>query len=183
MKDQIVIQAFSSHAPQKTLTDCIGPARVRYGVRSIWMPLVVATRAKFGPNFLSLSRMRYLGICPYGVASRSCCATQRSVGERVTFTWITFRDAQFDDEESKKRTEEEVSDLQKITGPHPCSMITQEGFPALSTGSFWVKLLYILLDGPFTDPNIQLEELAPNAFCPPESIVGGHLPDQRNCLV
>ncbi len=24
MKDQIVIQAFSSHAPQKTLTDCIG---------------------------------------------------------------------------------------------------------------------------------------------------------------
>ena len=64
-------------------------------------------------------------------------ATQRSVGERVTFTWITFRDAQFDDEESKKRTEEEVSDLQKITGPHPFSMITQEGFPDLSTGSKW----------------------------------------------
>ena len=106
------------------------------------------------------------------------------IGRRARHTDVDdFPRFKFDDEESKKRTEEEVSDLQKITGPHPFSMITQEGFPALSTGSFWVKLLYILLDGPFTYPNIQLEELAPNAFCPPESIVGGHLPDQRNCLV
>ena len=56
------------------------------------MPLVVATRAKQGPNLLSLSRIRYFGACPYGVASRSCCATQASVGDRVTPTWITFRD-------------------------------------------------------------------------------------------
>ncbi len=46
------------------------------------MPLVTATRAKLGPNLLSLSRIRYLGACPYGVASRSCCAVQASVGER-----------------------------------------------------------------------------------------------------
>src|SRR5260370_24272815 len=65
---------------------------VRYGVRSTLMPLVVATRAKFEPNFLSLSRIRYLGVCPYGVASRSCCATQESVGDRVTFMWMTLRD-------------------------------------------------------------------------------------------
>jgi hypothetical protein len=45
--------------------------RVRYGVRSTLIPVVVATRAKLGPNFLSLSRMRYLGVWPYGVASRS----------------------------------------------------------------------------------------------------------------
>jgi len=55
------------------------------------MPLVTATRAKLGPNLLSLSRIRYLGACPYGVASRSCCAVQASVGERVTPTWMTFR--------------------------------------------------------------------------------------------
>ena len=92
MQNEEVIQTFSPHAPQKTFTDSICPARVRYGVRSTWMPLMVATRAKFEPNFLSLSRIRYFGVCPYGVASRSCCATQRSAGERVTFTWITFRD-------------------------------------------------------------------------------------------
>jgi hypothetical protein len=104
------------------------------------MPLVVATRAKFGPNFMSLSRMRDCGVCPYGVASRSCCATQRSVEERVTFTWITFRDAQFDDEESKERTEEEVRDLEEIAGPHHrhlCRMIAQESLPVLSMGSKW----------------------------------------------
>jgi hypothetical protein len=56
------------------------------------MALVVATRAKQDPNLLSLSRIRYFGTCPYGVASRSCCATQESVGDRVTPTWITFRD-------------------------------------------------------------------------------------------
>jgi hypothetical protein len=41
---------------------------------------------------LSLSRMRYLGVYPYGVASRSCCAVQASVGDRVTPTWMTLRD-------------------------------------------------------------------------------------------
>src|SRR6266700_3341073 len=48
--------------------------------------------ATHGPNLLSLSRVRYFGACPYGVASRRCCATQGSVGDRVTPTWITFRD-------------------------------------------------------------------------------------------
>src|SRR5215470_2311580 len=56
------------------------------------MRLVLATRAKHDPNLLSLSRMRYFGACPYGVASRSCWATQGSEGERVTPTWITRRD-------------------------------------------------------------------------------------------
>src|SRR5205807_8760427 len=40
---------------------------------------------------------------------------------------------QFDEEKGKKRTEEEIRDLQKITGPHFRSMIAQEDFPALST--------------------------------------------------
>jgi hypothetical protein len=82
------------------------------------MPLVVATRAKFGPHLRSFSRINYRGLFPYGVASRNCCATQGSVGERVTFTWITFRDCNEGVEEGKKRTEEEVRDVLEITGPH-----------------------------------------------------------------
>ena len=50
-----------------------------------------ATRAKLDPNLRSLSQIRYFGACPYGVASRSCCATQGSVGYLVTPTWITRR--------------------------------------------------------------------------------------------
>jgi len=62
------------------------------GVLRISIALVVATRAKQNPNLRSLLQIRYFGACPYGVASRSCCAIQRSVGDRVTPTWITFRD-------------------------------------------------------------------------------------------
>ena len=89
---------------------------------------------------------------------------------------------QFDDEEGKERTEEEISHLQEITGPHLCRMIAQERFPVLSTGSFWANLLHILLNGPFTHPNIQLEELTTNALRSPESIVCCHLLDQADCL-
>jgi len=38
-------------------------------------------------------------------------ATQASVGERVTPTWITFRDAQFDEEEGKEWSKEQIGDL------------------------------------------------------------------------
>jgi hypothetical protein len=50
VKDQEVIQICSSHTPQKAFTDGICLGRVRYGVRSILMPLVEATRAKCGPH-------------------------------------------------------------------------------------------------------------------------------------
>ena len=38
---------------------------------------------------------------------------------------------QFDDEESKERTEEKVRDLQEIADPHLCCMIAQECFDLL----------------------------------------------------
>src|SRR2546430_2200742 len=91
LKDQEVIQAFSPDAAQEAFTHSIS-SWGSVGVRRTLMPLVIATRAKCGPNLRSLSRIRYFGPSPYGVASRSCCATHRSVGERVTFTWITLRD-------------------------------------------------------------------------------------------
>jgi len=51
---------------------------VRHGVRSTWMPLAVATRAKFGPNFLSLSRMRYFGVCPSWGVLHGCAPLPRA---------------------------------------------------------------------------------------------------------
>jgi hypothetical protein len=119
MEDQKVVQTFSSYAPQKAFTHGIRAVRVRYGVRRTLMPLVAATRAKCCPNVRSLSRIRYFGVCLYGVASRSCCATQGSVGERVTLTWMTLRDAEFDDEEGKQRTKEQGSRQQAHHRPTP----------------------------------------------------------------
>ena len=52
-------------------------------------------------------------------------ATQGSVGERVTLTWMIFRDAQLDDEESKERAEEEIRHWQAHhrprSLPHDCA--------------------------------------------------------------
>ncbi len=47
---------------------------------------------QYGISLLSLSRIRYRGLSPYGVASRSCWAIQVSLGDRVTLTWMTFRE-------------------------------------------------------------------------------------------
>jgi hypothetical protein len=87
------------------------------------MLLDAATRAKFGPNFRSLSRIRYVGVCPYGVASRSG-TRHPSIGRRSRHIYVDHLPRlQLDDEESKKRTEEEIRDVEEITGPHLCSMI------------------------------------------------------------
>src|SRR5260370_24674629 len=64
---------------------------------------------------------------------------------------------EFDDEESKKGTKKEIRYLQAITSPHLCHMVAQERLPGLSMGSFGANVLHILLNRPFTDPNIQLE--------------------------
>jgi len=50
-----------------------------------------------------------------------------------------FPRLQFDDEESNKRTEEEIRDLQAIAGPSLCGMSAQERVPGLSTASKWCE--------------------------------------------
>jgi hypothetical protein len=71
MQDQEMIQAFSPHTSRDARSQTALARGVRYGVRSTLIPLVAATRAKCCPNLRSLSRIRYVGVCPYGVASRS----------------------------------------------------------------------------------------------------------------
>src|SRR5260370_201002 len=64
MQDEEVIQTFSPHAPQKTFTDGISAARVRYGVRSTLMLLVAATRARIRPEFAIIIPNQVFGCLP-----------------------------------------------------------------------------------------------------------------------
>ncbi len=48
---------------------------------------------KASPYFRSKSRIKKRGACPNAVASRSCCASQSSLGWRVTLKWTTRREA------------------------------------------------------------------------------------------
>ena len=89
---QHVVQTCAAHAAQHPLAD-----RIR-----TWSldrrPEYLNTAAdhdaawKWGPYFASLSRMRYFGASPNGVASRSGWATHSLVGERVTLTWTMRHD-------------------------------------------------------------------------------------------
>lgn len=144
------------------------------------MPLVVATRAKQGPNLLSLSRIKYLGACPYGVASRSCWASQASVGKRVTPTWITFRDAQLDEEERKERPKEQISDLEEVARPDLCGVVAQKSRPPLASWLVGANSSHVLLDCSLADPQSQFEEFTPDPFRSPESVVFRHFSDQGN---
>jgi hypothetical protein len=47
-------------------------ASLPFSQHSLSMALDDATRTKLDPNLRSLSRIRYVGACPFEVASRSC---------------------------------------------------------------------------------------------------------------
>ncbi len=63
---------------------------------------------------------------------------------------------QFDDEEGEKRTEEEVSDWEKVAGPDLFGMVAQEDPPVLATWSSRMHLSQIFLDRTFADVKPQL---------------------------
>src|SRR5258706_5564611 len=144
------------------------------------MALVVATRAKQGPNFPSLSRIRYFGACPYGVASRSCCATQGSVGDRVTPTWITLRDLCSMMKKAKSGRKKRSVTCKRVTSPDICRVITQKGRPLLSSWLGSANEPHVLLDGALADMNIQFQEFPTNPLSSPEAILRCHLSDQQD---
>lgn len=91
MKDQQVVKALPAHAPEKALARGIGS----WGVVRRFQDLDAACcceMRKAAPELCIIIANEISGCLPIGVASRSCCATQVSVGARVTPTWITFLD-------------------------------------------------------------------------------------------
>src|SRR6266487_3244582 len=121
------------------------------------MPLDVATRVKQGPNLLSLSRIKYFGACPYGVASRSCWATQASDGDRVTPTWIRLACLEIDEEEGKERPKEKVSHLQEVTGPDVSRVIAQKCAPLLPSWLLCANVPHVLLNRSLADMDAQFQ--------------------------
>jgi len=115
------------------------------------MPLVLATRAKQGPNLLSLSRIRYSGACPYGVASRSGTG-HPGIGRRS-------RDPDMDhpsrlqegEEEGEERSKQEISDLQEVAGPDVGSVVAEKRAPLLTSWRLCANSSHVLLDGALAD--------------------------------
>ena len=146
------------------------------------MLLVLATRAKHDPNLLSLSRIRYFGVWPKGVASRRCWATQASDGDRVTPTWIRLACLEIDEEEGKERPKEKVSHLQEVTGPDIRRVIAEKRAPLLTSWLVGANRPHVLLDGALTHVYPQFQQFPANALSSPELIFLRHLPNQRDGL-
>ena len=169
MENQEMIQAFSPHAAQKAFANGIRsrrPIRRSQDFNStrcchsceIRPEFAVIISNQISRSFSIWSRFAQLVCDPrIGRGSRHIHMDHLSVTRNEGV------------EEGKKRTEEEIRDLQEITSPHPphlCSMIAKKRLPGLSTGSLWANLPHILLDGPFAHSNIQLEPFATNALRP-----------------
>ncbi len=64
---------------------------------------------------------------------------------------------QFDDEERKKRTKEEVSHLKEIAGPDLVRMIAQKRPPVLPRRARRAHTPHVFLDRSFADVDIQFQ--------------------------
>ena len=140
--------------------------------------LVFATRAKQGPNLLSLSRIRYFGASPYGLASRSCWATQASVGERVTPTWITFRDSSSTTKKAKSGRKKRSVTGKRVARPDLSGVVAQKRAPLLTSRLVCANRPHVLLNSSLAHTDAQFQQFPTNPFSTPKPIVLGHLPDQ-----
>ena len=91
MKNQQMVETFLPYTPQEALADGIGSGSV---IRDLEKFDVTCLRHpdETGSKLAIIIMNQVLGCVPIRVASRRCYVTQASVGDRVTPTWITFRD-------------------------------------------------------------------------------------------
>jgi len=131
LEDQQVVQALSSHTAHKAFTDRIRSWRMirRFKYLDI---AGCCHMSETGPKLAItitdeiLRRVSIRSRLPQLLRGPS-------VGRRSCHTHVDhFPRSQFNDEEGKERTEEVVSHLEEITGPHFSSMIAEESPPVLS---------------------------------------------------
>src|SRR6266487_4732220 len=77
--------------------------------------------------------MRYFGPLPKEVASRSCCAVQASVGERLTPTCITLRDFSSMRKKANSQRKRRSVTGRRVTRPDVLGMRVEERPPRLSS--------------------------------------------------
>ena len=158
-----MIEALAPHTQEKAFTDSVrsrclirccehlDPTRVRNPCEAHPKLAIVIPKKVFRP--LSPRRGFPKLLCGPSISGISCDADMDHSAR-----------LQFDHEEGEKRTEEEVSDWEKVAGPDLCGMIAQENPPVLTPRSSRTHLPHVLLDRSFADMQSQLEEFTPNPF-------------------
>jgi hypothetical protein len=107
-------------------------------------------------------------------------ATQGSVGERVTFTWMTFRDCSSMIKKAKSGRKKRSVTCKKSQAHTSAAWLRKNVLQFCPLGRFERLCLIYFWMVRLTSPNIQFEYLATYPLRSPEPVVSRHLLDQAD---
>jgi len=177
LQDQQVVQALLPHTSQEAFTDGIGSGSVIRGLEKLDATgrrypeetgsklAVVITNQIFGCMPIRGSFPKLLG--HPGIRRGSCHAHVDHLAR-----------LQFDDEERKERSKEQIRDLEEVTRPDLCGVAVQKGRPFLAWWMVSANVPHVLLDSTLTHMHPQFQQFPTNALSTPKPILSRHLPDQ-----
>ena len=177
MQDQQVIEAFLPHTPQEALTDGIGSRCMNRRFEQL-----DATGRRHAsearPKFGIVIMYQILGCVPIGGGFPELLR-HPGISRRSSDAYVDhLARMQFDDEEGKEGSKEQIGDLQEVTRPDLCDVGVHKGCPPLTSWLLCANVSHIFLDRALADMKAQLQQFPANPFSSPEPIVLRHLSDQ-----
>jgi hypothetical protein len=163
MQDQQMVHAFLSHTPHEAFADRIGSGSV-IGRFEKLDATCCRHPSKAGPKFAVVITDQVLRCFPIGggfsevlgdaeIGWRSCHADMDHLPR-----------LQFDEEEGKERSKEEIGDLYEVAGPDLCGVVAQKGRPPLAPWLQGANSSHILLDGALTYMDVEFQQFPANAL-------------------
>ena len=176
-EDEEMVQAFLSDTPQEAFADGIGSWGMNR--RGEYLNGTCGRHAsKAWPKFVVVISYQILGCMPIR-GGFSKLLGHPGIGRRARDAHMDHPSrSQFDEEEGKERSKEQIGDLQEVAGPDLVGVCAQKGRPPLASWLLGANSSHVLLDRALTHVKAQLQEFSTNSFSTPKPIVLGHLPDQ-----
>ena len=172
-EDNNVVEALSAHRAKRAFTDRIQAGRARRDLhdrdprslgngseRPAELAVVITNQIRRG-----LSERRCLSKLLGGA---------RVGGMPGHIEVHDFPRAMNHDEECEDEAKQHVVVLQEVAGPDATAVIAEEGEPVLTTFPWRTDLPHVLLDRPLANSDAEFRQLASNALCAPQHVVGGH---------
>ncbi len=151
-----MIQTLSSDTPQKAFTDRIGSRRVIRCFENLDAACCCDTSETGSKLAIIITNEIRGSLSIWSRLSQLLCRPR--VGRRPRHADMDdLPRIQFNDEEGKERTEQEISDVQEIAGPDLSPMIVQKRPPALPHWARRTPTPRVLLDRSFTDTDIEFQ--------------------------
>jgi len=89
-----------------------------------------------------------------------------------------FSGGELDEHKGEERADEQVVGLHEVARPDVTSVVSQESRPPLSPRGARSRSTHVFLDRAFAHLDAKFEQFSADPFRAPESVLGGHRPDQ-----